>query len=341
MISWLAVYEALISKIKDTYESEKEAEAAPMINYPEDVRGLIASLPSGYAQAMQTLKKTQATEKQLVVYQMETQMAIVGAADAAAGITAMKQVTLKKPDWTKVDPVMEDLKQAILVEYKLKGKQKTQSGGGGMTIPTLAMNAPHGQTVNDPNGCYDCGAPNEMIGHTGCASPGQLLNGATPPSFRISQKGFCKFDAAGSCRKGNNCDWKHANGTGGTGGGRGTGGYRGRGRGNHRRGGGQNSRGSGVRSVAAAAGIKSKSKRGKERTSQQITEELVQKGRALAIQEAREGALKHDRGQVSDEDEDEAPGSAAKMVSAIFRCAQEEEESLHDADADCKRGGFW
>ena len=79
MISWLAVYEALISKIKDTYESEKEAEAAPMINYPEDVRGLTASFPSGYAQAMQTLKKTQATEKQLVVYQMETQMAIVGA----------------------------------------------------------------------------------------------------------------------------------------------------------------------------------------------------------------------------------------------------------------------
>ena len=334
MISWLAVYEALISKIKDTHESETEAEAAPMINYPEDVRGLIASLPSGYAPAMQALKKTQATEKQLVVYQMEIQMAIVGAADAAAGIAAMKQVALKKPDWTKVDPEMEDLKQAILVEYKLKEKQKAQSGGGGVQVPTLAMSTPQGQTVNDPNGCYDCGAPNEMIGHAGCASPGQLLNGATPASFRISQKGFCRFDAAGSCRKGNNCDWKHANGTGGTGGGRstgggrGAGGYRGRGRGgNYRGGGGQNSRGSGVRSVAAAAGIKSRSKKGKEKTSQQIADELVQRGRTLAIQEAREGAKKHDRGQSSDEDEDDAPGSAAKMVSAIFGAPKKKKKS--------------
>ena len=91
MISWLAVYEALISKIKDTYESEKEAEAAPMINYPEDVRGLIASLPSGYAPAMQALKKTQATEKQLVVYQMEIQMAM--AMEASVMLWAKPQAT--------------------------------------------------------------------------------------------------------------------------------------------------------------------------------------------------------------------------------------------------------
>jgi Spy/CpxP family protein refolding chaperone len=158
MIEWLSAHETLISKIKDTYETEAEAEMAPMINHPEDVRGLIASLPSGYAQAMQTLKKTQATEKQLVAYQMEIQMAIVGAATPDAGVAAMKEISLKKLDWTKVDPDMEDLKQAVVTEYKLKEKQRIQTGGGS-SIPTLALTggASHGQTVNDPNGCYDCG----------------------------------------------------------------------------------------------------------------------------------------------------------------------------------------
>ena len=88
--------------------------------------------------------------------------------------------------------------------------------------------------------------------------------------------------------------------------------------GNYRGCGGQNSRGSGVRSVAAAAGIKSRSKKGREKTSQQIADELVQRGRTLAIEEARESAKKHDRGKDSDEDEEDAPGSAASMVTAIF-----------------------
>ena len=184
MIDWVAAFAQLVKHIKETYETANEMNAAPMVNYPEDVRALVASLPSGYAPAMQNLKEENAQQSQMMEYQEQIQLAIASTGGEVHGEelkSMIKEVKPKVVDWSRVDPPLEEVKQAIYTEYKMQEKQRQQSGGGGGSrLPTLSMQS--GGTVNEPNGCYDCGEPGEYAGHDGCTAPGKLLNSATPAS---------------------------------------------------------------------------------------------------------------------------------------------------------------